>query len=97
MSARVARNEDRPFSQNCAAATIDQSIICAGIQRSGPIFLLMSCEGNSASKKESLETVFPRLKSAPRVSRFGPSQPSWQVLTICSQAEVLEKVISVRL
>jgi len=31
--------------------------------RSGPNFLLISCDGSSASKKATLKTVLPRLKS----------------------------------
>jgi hypothetical protein len=42
-------------------ATIDQRVICSGIQRSGPIFFDTSCEGSSARRKENRKMVFPKL------------------------------------
>lgn len=60
-NARHVRNDDRPDSQNWQQATIDHSTICAGIHRSGPIHLLISCEGSSEQRKASLKTVLPRL------------------------------------
>jgi hypothetical protein len=59
-----AKNEDLPESQNWDAATIDHKTICVGIHRSGPIHFETNCEGNSAKRKLSLNTVFPQLKSA---------------------------------
>ena len=41
MRKRVARNELRPLSQNCDALTNDHRQSWAGIQRSGPIHLLI--------------------------------------------------------
>jgi len=60
-SARQTKNEVFPSSPYCPIATADQSTICVGIHRSGPTHLLTSCEGNSAHRKESRNTVFPRL------------------------------------
>jgi hypothetical protein len=58
---RHTRNDVRPDSQNWPAATRLQRVICAGIQRSGPIHLETSWDGSSAQRKESLNMVFPRL------------------------------------
>jgi len=60
-SARQARKEVLPESLNCDAATIDQSTICAGIQRSGPTHLDTSCDGSSAQRNASLKTELPKL------------------------------------
>ena len=71
MSARVARKEPRPVSQNCEALTIDHMQSCAGIQRSAgpsagpseydarPIHFETICEGSSAHRNESLNKVLP--------------------------------------
>jgi hypothetical protein len=58
---RQTRNDVRPDSQNWQAATRLHIVICAGIQRSGPAHLDTNCEGSSAQRKESLNTVLPRL------------------------------------
>jgi hypothetical protein len=44
-------------------ATMDQSVICVGIHRSGPIFLEMSWDGTSAQRKDTRKIVFPRTVS----------------------------------
>lgn len=60
-SALQTRNDSRPLSQNCAAATKLQRVSCIGIHLSGPIHLETSCEGSSEQRNASLNTVFPRL------------------------------------
>lgn len=59
--ALMARNEERPESQNCDAATMLQRVSCVGIQRSGPIHFDTSWEGSSAQRKASLKTELPKL------------------------------------
>lgn len=61
IKARVARKVALFVNQNCEVATMDQSVICIGIQRSGPNFLEMSWEGSSASRKETRKTMLPWL------------------------------------
>lgn len=60
-SARQARKDDLPLSQNWEAATMLHRVICVGIQRSGPIHFEMSWEGSSAQRKLRRKTEFPRL------------------------------------
>lgn len=52
---RVAKKEARPLSLHCSMATRLQKIIWMGIQRSAPIFLLISCAGISMNRKETTE------------------------------------------
>lgn len=51
-NARQAKNEERPLRKACKLATRLQETICTGIQRSGPSFLEMSWDGNSALRKQ---------------------------------------------
>lgn len=57
----MARKLLRPVRAHCEMATMDQSTICIGIQRSGPIFLEMSWDGSSARRKERRKMLFPSL------------------------------------
>jgi hypothetical protein len=47
----------------CAADTKDQAVMMKGIHLSGPIFLEIKPDGNSAARKESRKIVCPVLKS----------------------------------
>ena len=97
--ARHARKLLRPDSQYWLAATMDQSIICIGIQRSGPTHLLTSCEGSSAHRKLSLNTVLPRLKSLvvrPRSLRKLSVLACW-MLARSSSSAMKQKQVKIRM
>jgi len=84
-----------PRSQNWESATVLHKHICIGIQTSGPMRLLMSCEGSSAMRKDRRNKVLPKLK---RVSCLNDFNAKLNLLVVIrGQREVFQEIICIGL
>lgn len=57
----MARKDARPLSQNWQPEMIEKMMIWMGIHLSGPSRFETSCDGSSAIRKPSFDSVLPRL------------------------------------